>query len=181
MSEGQVFFSNTPNITYRIHGTAFAFKNGRYPAHGEEYDAEKIAMLKQHGEYGKTFISEEDRKARAVAAAENRNSPKAEAAMVEMAMAALQGIPGVIPSDLTTYRPQEAKPQDSVTSSKEVTRSPEPESEQSEPAPSLTKISRMKKKQLLELGARLGVEDLNETDTVSILRKRVKSFVRLNT
>lgn len=181
MAEGQVFFSNLPNMTYRIHGTAFEFKNHRYPAtRGEETDPAKISMLKGHCEYGKTFISEEDRIAREKMAAENRNSPKAEAAMLEMAMVALEGIPGVTPSALTPSQPQEVKPQESETSNEEPTKSLGQESEQSEPVPSLTRVSRMKKAQLQELATKLGVEDLQEGDTLPILRRKVKSFIKQN-
>jgi hypothetical protein len=175
MSEGQVFLSNAPNITLRIAGNAFEFKNGKYPARGVETDDSKIAMLKQHPEYGRTFISEEDKDARKAKEVEKANSPKAQAGLVEKAMKALEGIPGVRPSDLTASLPQPANPAPAE-------KSPEPESEPSEQAatPSLTRIARMKKVPLLELGARLGVEDLHETDTVPILRRKVKSWIKQN-
>ena len=177
MSEGQVFLSNsTPNLTVRIHGKAFEFKNGRYPDRGEETDPGRIATLKQHCDYGKAFISKEDQEARQAKEAEIRNSPKAEAEMVARAMKALEGIPGVRPSELTVSPPQEVKLPESETPVKSQGQS----LEQSELVPSLTAVSRMKKIPLLELASKIGMEGLQETDTVLILRRKVKSWIKQN-
>jgi len=182
MSEGQVFLSRgAPNLTLRIHGKAFEFRNGRHPvkANATVTDEGDIAKLKSHPDYGKAFITEEDEAERKRKVAEaSAMSPKEEAALVASAMKALEHIPGVTPSALTVSPHQEVKPPESGTLT--VRKSQEQSSEQSEPVPSLTAVSRMKKKPLLALGVRLGVEDLNEQDTVPILRRKVKSFIKQN-
>jgi hypothetical protein len=166
MSEGLFFYSAIPNITLRIGSLAITFKNGRYPARRDAFvtDPAIIEAIKTHDSYGKTVESNEDREKRLTP------DPKVEKDLVEKAIAKLASIPGVVPSELTPSPPP-SDPQE---------KSPEPESVPSAQAPSLTEVSRMKKDDLFEVAEKLGIK-VTEDDTVAILKRRVKSWVKQNT
>ena len=177
MSEGQVFFSVVPNITMHLPGVnPVEFKNGRFPKRKDTVctDPQVIAAIKGCPEYMKTIISEEDRIIR------DTPDPKVTEDLISLAMERLSEIPGVTPSELIPSNPQE-----------EVqAKSPVPTSERLEqdtsltvlnsvpsPVPSLTIIQRMRKDDLFTAADDLGI-DVHESDTVAILRRKVKSFIK---
>jgi len=175
MSEGQVFFSTTPNITLHLPGVKpVTFKNGRYPQRLKDVctDAQVNAAIKASPEYNRTIISEEDKIIR------DTPDPKVEADLVERAMKVLGDLEGVKPSALTPSLPP--APPLPPPSQPPVEKSQEQELEQSEPIPTLTVVSRMKKIPLVAFAEKYDV-DWQESDTVAILRRRVKSWIKLNT
>ena len=164
MSEGQVFFSLVPNITMHLPGVRpVTFKNGRFPGRKNEVctDPQIIAALKGCQEYPRTIISEEDKIAR------DAPDPKVTKDLVEKALKVLKEIPGVTPSE-----PIQLKPQD-----ESLKESQEQSTEPSAQGPSLTEITRMKKDDLMDVSESLGLS-LNESDTVAILRRRLRSAIR---
>ena len=100
--------------------------------------------------------------------------PKAEAELVERAMKALGNVEGVRPSALIPSLLQSPPPPPQEEKSQEQ------ESEQLARPPSLTAVSRMNKGVLLRVGLDFGIEDLHETDTVPILKRKVKSWIKQN-
>ena len=172
MSEGQVFLSVIPNITMHLPGVKpVEFKNGRFPKRKDEVctDPQIIAALKGCPEYKRTIISEEDKIIR------DTPDPKVAEDLLEKALERLKEIPGVTPSELI---PSPSQKGDSV-------KSPEPASVPLEHAtsstdlsiPSLTIIQRMRKDDLFTAADDLGI-DVHESDTVAILRRKVKSFIK---
>ena len=178
MSEGQVFFSVIPNITMHLPGVnPVEFKNGRFPKRKDSVctDPQVIAALKGCPEYMKTIISEEDRIIR------DAPDPKVTEDLLTKALERLTEIPGITPSELMPYQ-----------SLKEVLEeSPE---QPSEPlvldtslmdrsnvptvfVPTLTQITRMNKDVLIETAEALDI-DVHEGDTVAILKRKVKGYVR---
>ena len=108
-------------------------------------------------------------------------SPKAEKDLIARAMKSLTEIPGLIPSELT----QSQSPKEDLAKSQART------SEQSEPdtslmdlddvpvveVPSLTRVTRMNKDTLLEVADLLDI-DVHEGDTVAILKRKVRSYIK---
>lgn len=166
MSEGQIFHCSTPNLKVYIGSYIIQFKNGRYPTGKKvaETDEAIIDAIKSHPEYGRTIHSEEDRQKALTP------DPKAVAELQSKALERLKDIPGVVPSELTPSNPPDESPEPSL----------EQESDSPEPAPSLTEASRWKKATLLKYCDDNHVE-VTESDTVAILRKKVKSWIKQNT
>ena len=172
MTEGQVFFSIVPNITMHLPGVRpVAFKNGRFPKRKGDVctDRSIIEALKGCPEYMKTIISEEDKIIR------DTPDPKVTEDLISLAMERLSEIPGVTPSELIPSNPQEevqaksqaptSVPLEHATSSTDLR------------IPSLTIVQRMKKDDLFTVADDLGI-DVHEGDTVAILRRKVKSFIK---
>jgi hypothetical protein len=166
MSEGTFFHCSTPNLKLYIGSYIIDFKNGRYPGRKGTFVADEgiIAAIKSHADYGKTIESEEDRQKRLTP------DPKAIAELQAKALERLKDIPGVVPSELTQSLPPEEPQQTSQ----------EPESDSPAPAPSLTVVSRWKKAELLDFCEPRNIE-VTEVDTVAILRRKVKSWIKQNT
>jgi hypothetical protein len=166
MSEGTFFHSAIPNITLYIGSYIIGFKNGRYPPRRDTFvtDQSIVDAIKSHDSYGKTVESEEDRQKRLTP------DPKVVEDLQAQALERLKDIPGVVPSELMQSSPPEDPP---------TPKSQEQESEQLEQAPSLTEISRMNKPNLLEWVEIMNIE-VTQGDTVAILRRKVKSWIKQN-
>jgi len=167
MSEGQIFRSVVPGLTLYLPGVKpVKFKNGRYPMRKDKTctDPQVIAAIKAHGSYGGMVLSEEDKIIR------DTPSPKVVEDLMDRALEALKEIPGVTPSALIPSQPLK----------EELIKSPEPELAQQAQAPSLTDVSRMRKDDLMNVADELGI-DVHDGDTVAILKRRVRNFIKKTT
>jgi hypothetical protein len=166
MSEGIFFHSAIPNITLYVHGYVIKFKDGRYPPHRKAFctDEGEIAAIKNHDSYGKTIESNVDREERLTP------DPKVVEDLQAKALERLKDIPGVVPSELMESSPHEDPPP----------KSQKQESEPQQQAPSLTEVSRMNKSSLTGLADSMGIE-VTSSDTVVILRRKVRSWIKQNT
>ena len=178
MSEGQVFFSVVPNITMHLPGVnPVEFKNGRFPKRKDTVctDPQVIAAIKGCPEYMKTIISEEDRIIR------DTPDPKVTEDLISLAMERLSEIPGVTPSELIPSNPQEEvqakSPVPSLGQLALDTSLTDLRDSIAVEVPSLTRVSRMKKDDLMAVSDSLDL-DLNEGETVAILRRQVRSYIK---
>jgi hypothetical protein len=164
MSEGTFFHCSTPNLTLYIGSYIIKFYDGLYPKKGvPTTDEGIISAIKGHDLYGKTIESEEDRQKRLTP------DPKVIEDLQAKALERLQNIPGVVPSGLTPSKPLE-EPQDP---------SPEPKSDLQVPELSLTEVSRANRSKLLGWCDTMEIE-VTESDTVGILRRKVRAWIREN-
>jgi hypothetical protein len=165
MSEGTFFHCSTPNLTVYIGSYIIKFHNGLYPKKGVPTTDEAIInAIKSHPDYGRTIESEEDRQKRLTP------DPKVIEDLQAKALERLKDIPGVVPSELIQSSPPEELQEASQ----------EPSSAPPVPAPSLTEASRWKKSVLLEFCELYNIE-VTQGDTVAILRRKVKSWIKQNT
>ena len=184
MSEGQRFISVQPNMTFYLPGCApLRFKNFFFPQRKTDlcYDDQVIEQAKRHPDYGKLFITEEDKI--------KRDTPepmteKQEEDMTAAAVRALQSIPGVQANDAAPPAKKKAGAvvgSFSTSSSRPVVDNEAEEPEPPGPAiPTLTSVQRMKKDDLFEVADNFDIS-LEENDTAAIIRRKVKSWIKRNT
>jgi len=185
MSEGQRFLSVVPNLTLRLPGIKpVEFKDGKFPDRDKEcFDQQVIGQIKASPEYGKVFISVEDKIER------DKPTPaqiKSKEDMVEKAIAQVANMPGMVAAVVKPPAPQAvvgtvgSRTLESPVVEEEPEPEPEPEPE-AKPLvlPTLTAVTRMKKDDLLDLAEKFHV-DVPEGDTVAILKRKVKSWIKQN-
>lgn len=162
MSEGTYFESYQKNLALYMSGITIKFKDGRYPAGPMALctnDAE-IAAIKGHPLYGKVITCPMEDKVR------NVTDPKAEGALLEIAMRKLAEMPGVVPSEL------KAQHQDD-----QQNKSQAPSSEWSGTPPTLTEVNKMNKAELYEKAIEFGI-DVTPNETKGILKRKVRAFLK---
>lgn len=197
MSEGQRFFSSTPNLTLRLPGiAAIEFKGGVFPTRGLCTDEQVIAQIKSSKDYGKVYISEEDKIVRDTP---KPKTPEQEGEMLSMAMEAIAKIPGVIPNKMPQQKPDAviggASTRVMAGRTEDVPIVIEPEiikPEEKEEAldwekpnekyktPSLTAVSRMNASEIKEAAELLGIPDVLDGDTAAIMKRKVKTWIKQN-
>jgi len=188
MSEGQRFLSVHSGLTVYLAGCKpLRFLKGEFPYRGNLCtDQQVIETAKRHPDYGKLFITEEDKLIRD---APKPLSQEQTDSLKRAAIKAMGKIPGITAAPLPPAQPVNdggAIPGSFGTSTfKEPAPVPEhdvkPEPEPPGPAlPTLTSVQRMKKDDLFEVADNFNIS-LEENDTAAIIRRKVKSWIKRNT
>lgn len=153
------FYCGVPNLGLALEGGVVRFKGNWL----ETDDDTLCERIKQHKHFGRMIFTEEEREEQL----NPKLDPKAQEEMVKRAQDLIRNMSGVT---LTPSLPQE-KPEEVLSES------PKPQSESSEPLPSLTAIARMRRDDLVDACERHGVK-VDSADTVGIMKRRLRSFVK---